>query len=95
MEPTGGQDGKNHPNPGFTKYTTLSIWDIYRGEFPFIMLSQPHRTNDIIRTLLADYRELNQHSLPMWPLWGNETWSMTGFHAAGMIVGATSGVPRF
>ena len=83
-----GQDGKNHPNPGFTKYTTLSIWDIYRGEFPFIMLSQPHRTNDIIRTLLADYRQLNQHSLPMWPLWGNETWSMTGFHAAGMIVGA-------
>jgi len=24
----------------------------------------------------------------MWPLWGNETWSMTGFHAAAMIVGA-------
>lgn len=83
-----GQDQKNHPNPGFTKYTTLSIWDIYRGEFPFIMLMQPHRTNDIIRTLLADYSQLDQHALPMWPLWANETWSMTGFHAAGMIVGA-------
>lgn len=83
-----GQDHKNHPNPGFTKYTTLSIWDIYRGEFPFIMLMQPHRTNDIIRTLLADYSQLDQHALPMWPLWANETWSMTGFHAAGMIVGA-------
>ena len=83
-----GQDRKNHSNPGFTKYTTLSIWDIYRGEFPFIMLMQPNRTNAIIQTLLADYTQLGQHALPMWPLWANETWSMTGFHAAGMIVGA-------
>jgi predicted alpha-1,2-mannosidase len=83
-----GQDRKNHPNPGFTKYTILSIWDIYRGEFPFIMLLQPHRASDIVRTLLIDYKELDQHSLPMWTLWGNETWSMVGFHAAGMIVSA-------
>ncbi|HEV2323605.1 MAG TPA: GH92 family glycosyl hydrolase [Terracidiphilus sp.] len=83
-----GQDRRNHPNPGFTKYTTLSIWDIYRGEFPFVMLMQPHRTSDIVQTLLADYRQLGAQALPMWPLWGNETWSMTGFHAAGMIVGA-------
>jgi predicted alpha-1,2-mannosidase len=83
-----GQDRQNHPHPGFTKYTTLSIWDIYRGEVPFIMLMQPHRTSDIVRTLLADYDQLGLHTLPMWPLWGNETWSMTGFHAAAMIVGA-------
>lgn len=83
-----GQDRKIHPNPGFTKYTTLSIWDIYRGEFPFIMLMQPRRTIDIVQTLLIDYTQLGQRSLPMWPLWGNETWSMTGFHAAGMILGA-------
>jgi predicted alpha-1,2-mannosidase len=49
---------------------------------------QPHRTNDIVRTLLADYEQVNQHSLPMWTLWGNETWSMDGFHAAGLIAGA-------
>jgi predicted alpha-1,2-mannosidase len=83
-----GQDRQNHPHPGFTKYTTLSIWDIYRGEVPFIMLMQPHRTSDIVRTLLADYQQLGLHTLPMWPLWGNETWSMTGFHAAAMILGA-------
>jgi len=83
-----GQDRQNHPNPGFTKYTTLSIWDIYRGEFPFIMMMQPHRANDIVRTLLDDYKRLDQHALPMWTLWGNETWSMDGFHAAGMVVGA-------
>jgi predicted alpha-1,2-mannosidase len=83
-----GQDHKNNPNPGFTKYTTISIWDIYRGEFPFLMLTQPHRIGDIVKTLLADYRQLDQHSLPVWPLWGNETWCMTGFHVVGMIVGA-------
>ena len=91
-----GQDRQNHAHPGFTKYTTLSIWDIYRGEFPFIMLMQPHRGSDIVRTLVADYDQLGLHTLPMWPLWGNETWSMTGFHAAGMIVGAyTRGLRDF
>ncbi len=83
-----GQDRQNHAEPGFTKYTTLSIWDIYRGEVPFIMLMQPHRASDIVKTLIADYEQLGLHTLPMWPLWGNETWSMTGFHAAGMIVAA-------
>jgi predicted alpha-1,2-mannosidase len=83
-----GQDRQNHPNPGFTKYTILSIWDIYRGEFPFITLMQPKRATDIVRTLITDYQQLNQHALPMWTLWGNETWSMVGFHAAGMIVAA-------
>ena len=83
-----GQDLKLHSNPGFTKYTTLSIWDIYRGQFPFLMLTQPQRINDIVRTLLLDYEQLGQHALPMWPLWANETWSMIGFHAVAMILGA-------
>lgn len=83
-----GQDHQNHANGGFAKYTALSIWDIYRGEFPFITLMQPRRSADIVRTMVADYEQLGLNVLPMWPLWGNETWSMTGFHAAGIIVGA-------
>ena len=91
-----GQDHKNYPNPGFTKYTTLSIWDIYRGEFVFLTLTQPQRIGDIVKTMLADYRQLDQHSLPVWPLWGNETWCMTGFHVVGLIVGAyTRGLRDF
>jgi predicted alpha-1,2-mannosidase len=91
-----GQDHKNYPNPGFTKYTTLSIWDIYRGEFPFLTLMQPQRIGDIVKTMLVDYRQLDQHSLPVWPLWGNETWCMTGFHVVGLIVGAyTRGLHDF
>jgi len=52
------------------------------------MLMQPRRSSDIVRTMMADYAQLGLHTLPMWPLWGNETWSMTGFHAAGIILGA-------
>jgi predicted alpha-1,2-mannosidase len=83
-----GQDHRNHANPGFTKYTTISIWDIYRGQLPLMMLMQPRRTGDLVRTLLADYDQLGQNSLPVWPLWGNETWCMTGFHVVGMIAAA-------
>ncbi len=91
-----GQDQKNYPNQGFTKYTTLSIWDIYRGEFVFLTLMQPQRITDIVKTMLADYRQLGQNSLPVWPLWGNETWCMTGFHVVGLIVGAyTRGLRNF
>jgi predicted alpha-1,2-mannosidase len=83
-----GQDHKNHADPDFTKYTTLSIWDIYRGEFPFLTLTQPTRITSLVRTMLEDYEQLGVEMLPHWPLWGNETWSMTGFHAAAMILGA-------
>ncbi len=83
-----GEDRKNHASPGFTNYTTMSIWDIYRAQFPFMMLTQPARIPDVINTLLTDYRQLKEHSLPVWPLWGNETWCMTGFHVVGMILGA-------
>ncbi len=83
-----GLDRRNHRNTGITNYTTLSIWDIFRAQFPLLSLVQPHRTNSIINTLLAGYRQLNQHSLPVWPLWGNEKYAMTGFFAVAMIVGA-------
>ncbi len=83
-----GEDHRNHPGPGFNNYTTFSIWDIYRSEFPLLMLAQPERTNEMIQTLLMAYRQLDAHSLPVWPLWGNETWCMAGFHVVAMILGA-------
>ncbi len=83
-----GEDHKNHPAPGFTNYTTMSIWDIFRGEFPLLTLAAPHRINDLVNTLLLDYRQLKAHALPVWPLWGNETWAMGGFHSAAMILAA-------
>ncbi len=84
-----GEDHRNHSNPGFTNYTTLSIWDIYRTQFPFMMLTHPDRITDVMRTFLASYHQLNQDSLPVWPLWGFDSLGgMTGFHAVAMILGA-------
>jgi predicted alpha-1,2-mannosidase len=91
-----GEDRQNHTQTGSTKYSSISTWDICRSEFPLLTLMQAERVNDLIKTLLTDYRELNQHSLPYFPLWANETWSRTGFHVVGLILGAyTRGLRSF
>jgi putative alpha-1,2-mannosidase len=38
--------------------------------------------------LLAEYRENGQHTTPIWPLWGNETWCMIGYHSVAVMVDA-------
>jgi len=83
-----GFDHKNHMSADFQNYSTFSIWDIYRAEWPFMTLMHPDRVNDMVKTMLAEYNELGQHSLPIWPLWGNETWCMIGYHSADMIAEA-------
>ncbi|HTV43092.1 MAG TPA: GH92 family glycosyl hydrolase [Candidatus Sulfotelmatobacter sp.] len=83
-----GYDHENHPNPGFQNYTTISIWDIYRTEWPLLTLMQPARADDMVRAMLLEYPQLGQHTTPIWPLWGNETWCMIGYHSVDMITEA-------
>jgi predicted alpha-1,2-mannosidase len=83
-----GYDHQNHPGAKFQNYTTFSIWDIYRAEWPLLTLLQPARVNDLVQTMLAEYQELGQHSTPIWPLWGNETWCMIGYHSVDMMAEA-------
>lgn len=80
-----GYDQKNHPSAGFQNYTTFSIWDIYRAEWPLMTILHPDRVNDMVQAMLAEYKELGQHTTPIWPLWGNETWCMIGYHSVDMI----------
>jgi predicted alpha-1,2-mannosidase len=82
-----GMDQQNHAGT-FKNYTTFSIWDIYRAEWPLLAILHPDRVNDMTQSLLHEYQELNQHTTPIWPLWGNETWCMIGYHSADMIAGA-------
>lgn len=82
-----GYDRQNHPG-NFQNYTTFSIWDIYRAEWPLMMLLQPHRVPDMVQSMLAEYSQLGQHTTPIWPLWGNETWCMIGYHSVDMIAAA-------
>jgi len=83
-----GYDQQSHSNPGFQNYTTFSIWDIYRTEWPLLTLLQPGRVNDMLRSMLVEYNQLGQHTTPIWPLWGNETWCMIGYHSVDMIAEA-------
>ncbi len=83
-----GMDKTNHASPGFQNYTTFSLWDTYRAENPLMTILQPGRVDDIVKTLLAEYKENGQHTTPIWPLWGNETWCMIGYHSVSVIADA-------
>ncbi|MGO8701939.1 MAG: GH92 family glycosyl hydrolase [Limisphaerales bacterium] len=83
-----GMDHKNHQGEGFQNYTTFSLWDTYRAENPLLIILQPRRVDDIIQTLLGEYRQNGQHTTPIWPLWGNETWCMIGYHSVAVMADA-------
>jgi predicted alpha-1,2-mannosidase len=83
-----GYDHQNHTNADFQNYTTFSIWDIYRAEWPLLTLLHPARINDMVQAMLAEYTELGEHTTPIWPLWANETWCMIGYHSVDMIAEA-------
>jgi predicted alpha-1,2-mannosidase len=83
-----GYDHQNHSGGNFQNYTTFSIWDIYRAEWPLLTLMQPGRVNDMVQTMLTEYPQLGKHTVPIWPLWGNETYCMIGYHSADMIAEA-------
>lgn len=81
-----GTDKKVYKNAGFNNYTTLSLWDTYRGLNPLMTILQPERVNDIVKTMLAIYQQ--QGKLPVWHLHGNETDCMIGYPAVPVIVDA-------
>jgi predicted alpha-1,2-mannosidase len=83
-----GMDRRNHSGASFQNYTIFSLWDTYRAENPLLMLLQPQRVNDMVQSLVAEYQESGLHSTPVWPLWGNETWCMIGYHSVPVIVDA-------
>lgn len=83
-----GMDHQVHPSSGFQNYTTFSLWDTYRAENPLLTLVQPQRVGDMVQSLLTEYQQNGLHSTPIWPLWGNETFCMIGYHSAPVIVDA-------
>ncbi len=70
----------------FHRYDTFSLWDTFRAVHPLFTILQPARVPDMIQSLLAHYQELGM--LPVWSFVGNETKTMTGYHAVPVIVDA-------
>ena len=71
-----GADGEIYENPGYTTYTTFSLWDTYRAAMPLYSIFQSERYPELINTMLAIYKE--QGKLPVWHLHGCETDCMVG-----------------
>src|SRR5262249_26172915 len=70
----------------FKNYTVFSLWDTFRAEHPLLTLFQPDRVGDLIQSMMAFHRESGL--LPVWPLVGNETNTMIGYHAVPVITDA-------
>ncbi|MCE1198208.1 MAG: GH92 family glycosyl hydrolase [Marinilabiliales bacterium] len=74
-----GHDHRVHKADGFTNYTVFSLWDTFRAFHPLMTILDTKRTTDFVRTLLQIYDDGGR--LPMWPLAGNYTDDMLGYHA--------------
>ncbi len=84
-----GMDHKNHTGRRVPELHRLSRCGTPTA--PSIRCStliQPDRVDDLVQSLLAEYREPGLHTTPIWPLWGNETWCMIGYHSVTVIADA-------
>lgn len=81
-----GADDKVANTIGNEYYSTLSVWDIYRGAFPLIEIVAPEKVNGIIRSMLLHHRAAG--FLPIWTAWGQDSYCMIGNHSIPMILSA-------
>ena len=80
-----GMDHRVHTGAKFTNYSTFSLWDTYRALHPLLNLLQPDRVDGMVNTLVAEYDEAKIGTMPIWPLWGNETYCMVGMSSVPVI----------
>ena len=72
--------------PDGVHYSTFSLWDTYRAAHPLYTIVKEKRCADFINSMLRQYRDYGY--LPIWQLWGEETYCMIGNHAIPVIVDA-------
>lgn len=83
-----GYDSIIHRTSEGDQYYTFSLWDTFRALHPLQNILNPALTNDFIHSMLRHYEESPDSLLPVWSLWGGETWCMIGYHAVPVIVDA-------
>jgi predicted alpha-1,2-mannosidase len=79
-------DGSIKNAPDKTHYSTFSLWDTYRAAHPLYTILQTKRTAGFINSMLRQYQTYGY--LPIWQLWGTETYCMIGNHSIPVIVDA-------
>jgi predicted alpha-1,2-mannosidase len=81
-----GANGRIEAADGYRKHAIYSLWDTFRAEHPLFTLIDPDRVDDLVTSMLSFYDE--HGLLPVWSLVGNETNTMTGYHAVPVIADA-------
>jgi predicted alpha-1,2-mannosidase len=81
-----GTDLKVHTADGWTHHTVFSLWDTFRATHPLFTIVQRERTEDLVKTMLAQYRDGGR--LPVWELAGWYTGCMIGYHSVSVIADA-------
>jgi predicted alpha-1,2-mannosidase len=83
-----GMDGAvHHLEKGQRNYTTFSLWDTYRANHPLMTLIHADRVPDMMNSLIR-MAEQSPVGMPVWPLQGKETGTMTGYHSAAVVAEA-------
>jgi predicted alpha-1,2-mannosidase len=80
------EDANIYNTGGFDYYDDFSMWDTYRALHPLMMILEPVRTRDMVRSLV-----LKAHQggwMPIFPAWSNYTAAMIGDHVSTMIADA-------
>jgi predicted alpha-1,2-mannosidase len=81
-----GADDSIGKAPNNAYYSTLSVWDIYRGAWPLLQLVAPEKVNGIVSSMLLHHQAAG--FLPIWTAWGQDNYCMIGNHAIPMILSA-------
>ncbi|EST07730.1 Glycosyl hydrolase family 92 [Kalmanozyma brasiliensis GHG001] len=90
---SGYTDSVHKVKEGLQRYQSWSIWDIYRAQWNLLILFEPERVVDMVRSLLDIYDESG--FLPMWSTLA-ETNIMISTHADSLIAeAAVKGVKGF
>jgi predicted alpha-1,2-mannosidase len=85
-----GMDNQIHQLPaGKRNYTTFSCWDTYRAAHPAYTIIESDRVPDFANSLIRMAVE-SPEGMPVWPLQGTETGTMTGYHSAAIIAEAVN-----
>ncbi len=82
-----GPDGKVHQSADKVFYSTFSLWDTFRAAHPMYTILCPELDGKMVETMLQHFDIA--HALPIWTLWGKESYAMIADHSVPVIVDAS------
>lgn len=82
-----GADSLVHQSADKVYYSTFSLWDTYRAAQPLYTIICPDKDGQMVESMLQHFNAA--HLLPVWTLWGKESYAMIGNHAVPVMVDAS------